>query len=164
MRRALFVWFSLGLCLLAAASCGKKKSQGGAEADAGEQCLQVGQAQTGCVCSSTQPLGLRTCGKDFVWSPCMCRASVIVPKCIEGQDVICVACPGESQGRTTKCLTDGTFDCGCDTKPGTGGTSGGGGSGSGGTGGGNGSGGKGQTGSGGSKGTTDAGGEMDAGH
>jgi hypothetical protein len=102
---------------------------------------------------------VRHCGMDFVWSACVCPPSTSAPKCIQGQDVVCIACPGESQGRTTKCLTDGTFDCGCDAKPGTGGTSGGSG-----TGGSNGSGGKGQTGGGGSKAPTDASADLDAGH
>jgi len=153
MQRALFVWISLGLCLIADASCGKKKSQSGAQTDAGEPCLQAGQAQTGCTCSAMQPPGVRHCTMDFVWSPCTCPPSQSAPKCIQGQDVVCIACPGESQGRTTKCLTGGTFDCGCDMKSGTGGTSGGGGNANGGTGGG-----------GGSKGTTDASGDLDAGH
>ena len=115
MRRAWFAWFSFGLCLLAVASCSKKKSQG-AEMDAGEPCLQAGQAQTGCTCSSMQPPGVRHCGMDFVWSACVCPPSNAAPKCIEGQDVICTTvCPGETTARTTKCLTAGTYDCGCGT-------------------------------------------------
>ncbi|MFI5307081.1 MAG: hypothetical protein ACHQ53_07010 [Polyangiales bacterium] len=147
--------FMVGACLLALSSCSKKKSSSDTVMDAGEPCLQIGVAQTGCSCSPSQPLGIRQCGMGFVWGPCMCRASQTAIKCTQGQEVMCSPCAGEAQGRTTTCLTDGTFDCGCQsTSPGTGGTS------SGGTGG---SGGQGQGGSGGTPADKDAGGDHDGG-
>ncbi len=82
-------------------------------ADAGQPCQQAGQSLTGCLCSAEQLPGYRRCGPDLIWSPCTCPPAQPAQKCVEGQDVLCDKCPGESVGRMTKCLSDGTFDCAC---------------------------------------------------
>jgi hypothetical protein len=117
----------LGIALVLAlggpGGCSSSKVEpigGGAGTDAGEPCQQAGQTLTGCSCKPGQPPGLRHCEKNLIWTACMCPPAQPASKCAQGQDVLCNLCPGESVGRMTKCLQDGTFDCACPASSGAG--------------------------------------------
>jgi hypothetical protein len=124
--------WKLALCLsfaVLALGCGDDEDSGNdAGGAASEACMQAGFTQTGCSCSSEQPLGVRTCGEDLVWQACRCPAPFVEMACNPGQDVQCNACRGEVTGRLITCPESGMFDCSC------GGQSDGGGDGDGGSG------------------------------
>ena len=97
-------------------SCGDDEGEEGPE---GEECFQAGGLDLGCRCSANQPLGMRRCQDDLIWSACECGEPFEEP-CEAGETVECV-CPGDDRVHTTVCLGAGTFDCECDE---TGGASG----------------------------------------
>jgi hypothetical protein len=101
------------LCALLFACGADTGNAADAGTDAGEHCFSAGGSQTGCTCSSQQPLGHRYCQPNLIWSACSCPPAEAPNHCIEGQDVVCDPCPGQTTGRMTKCLQSGTFDCGC---------------------------------------------------
>ena len=111
------LWIALGALALALAfaapACGGDNDD---DADAGddtggrERCPNPGFTETGCVCASSA-LGKRVCGTKGYWDACRCPPAT--QQCVEGQDVECFLCSGESKPRITKCLQGGTFDCAC---------------------------------------------------
>jgi hypothetical protein len=106
-----------GLLALAPA-CGDDDQGSGDQDDDepnGEACSTPGYTET-CTCSSQQPAGYRECTEDMIWTACTCRAAPDAGsnECdFAGQRVNCFPCPGESEGRTTMCLQNRTFDCSC---------------------------------------------------
>ena len=111
-------WDFVFWCLACALACGDDKKDTEAK---GEPCQMVGQAQTGCACSSTQPPGVRSCTMELIWGPCSCPPPNVADQCKPGDTVLCSVCPGESVGRPTKCLQGNTYDCTCDGPPPNGG-------------------------------------------
>lgn len=97
----------LGLLAVPLASCGDDDDGEGTA----EECPQPGGLDDGCMCSPSQPLGLRRCRDDMTWSACECGAPIEQP-CERGEIVECT-CPGDSTVHTTECLGQGTYDCDC---------------------------------------------------
>jgi hypothetical protein len=106
---------ALGLALAALPACGGDDgdSPDAGDEDERERCGSPGFTETGCVCD-TGALGKRVCQADGFWQTCRCPPAS--QQCVEGQDVQCFPCAGEDEGRITKCLQGGTFDCACDTR------------------------------------------------
>jgi len=109
----------LALALASVPACGgdDDDADAGDDEGEGEPCPSPGFTQTGCVCPSTA-VGKRVCQPNGYWEACRCPPAN--QQCVEGQDVECFVCPGESKPRMTKCLMGGTFDCACDTRSGGG--------------------------------------------
>jgi hypothetical protein len=114
MRRNGKRWFVLGVLgvvLAATSACGGDDDDGAAgSGPGGERCASPGFTETGCACGNGA-VGKRTCGADGIWNECGCPA--VTEQCVEGRDVQCNPCSGETKGRVTKCLQGGTYDCGC---------------------------------------------------
>jgi hypothetical protein len=103
-----------GLLALGGACGSDSGKQAKPAVDAGSPCVSPGVTANGCFCSTEQPAGLRKCvASTLIWTQCVCPPPVKADKCIEGQPVICNPCHGETTGRMTTCLHDGTFDCAC---------------------------------------------------
>ncbi len=120
------VTFGLVALALAAAAvsstamgCGSDPVKSMDAGPAGEPCLSPGLTSNDCVCSN-HVMGSRTCADAGVWGACSCANPLPDGQvCFEGQRLICRACPGEKEGRITRCLAGGVFDCGCDRDAGS---------------------------------------------
>ena len=114
MQRNLLLWIAMtALGCAFVTGCGGDDDDGadaGKDDAKGEPCAQPGYTMTGCQCASGA-LGRRQCMPNSIWEPCRCPPAS--QQCVEGQDVECFLCPGETKGRITKCLQGGTFDCAC---------------------------------------------------
>lgn len=95
----------LAVAVFAAVSCGDDEGDG---TPPGEMCFQAGALDADCICTASQPRGIRRCQQNLVWDECVCPDPPEGP-CTEGEPVPCPACNG--QPRTTTCLRAGTFDC-----------------------------------------------------
>ena len=119
MQRNALLWIVTGAlaCALAVVACGADDDDDDEKtpdaAAGGDACALPGFTETGCQCASGA-LGRRQCQKNGTWEACRCPPAS--QQCVEGQDVECFMCPGESKPRITKCLQGGTFDCACDTR------------------------------------------------
>jgi hypothetical protein len=104
----------IGLVFGVLGACGGDDDDDGGGAGAGskkgETCASPGFTETGCLCGNGA-VGRRTCNKDAIWEECKCPP--VNEMCVEGRDVQCNPCPGETKGKVVKCLQAGTFDCGC---------------------------------------------------
>jgi hypothetical protein len=94
-----------------ASGCGDDE---GDEGPGGEMCFQAGGLDNRCRCSGNQPMGIRRCQDNLIWSECVCPEPYDEP-CERGETVEC-RCPGDDRIYTTECLGAGTFDCECDSR------------------------------------------------
>jgi hypothetical protein len=121
MPRIRTLWLAIGLVMLGAmlGACGgddDDSADAGEDEDKAQPCGSPGFTETGCVCTSGA-LGRRVCQEDHTWESCKCPPAT--QQCVQGQDVECYLCPGESKPRITKCLQGGTFDCSCGMQSGS---------------------------------------------
>jgi hypothetical protein len=92
-----------------ASGCGDDDDEG----TVGEMCPQAGGLDLRCRCATNQPMGMRRCQDNLIWSECVCPEPYDEP-CVRGEIVEC-RCPGDEAVRTTECLGSGTFDCDCES-------------------------------------------------